>query len=175
METKTSHIAQWLLSTSKVPNEWETFFEYELPEYVNRVYDIDKKIKSLMEKIVVLERLVVLADGEEMLWAGINLQYVHAIWKAIGVYAVPSVSKVIVTPSFERALWVRYSKEYRTGQTTYRSGWEWMDYFGERTVTDRDTCLIVSLSDEGIEYLNKIDKEVSTMTSLSSSYDSVTV
>jgi hypothetical protein len=169
METKETNIAQWVFSTSIVPNEWQTFFEYELPEYLNRLYAIDKKIKSLLEK------LSVLADGEEMLWAGINLQYVHAIRKAIGVYAVPSVSKVIVTPSFERALWVRYSKEYRTGQTTYRSGWEWMDYFGERTVTDRDTCLIVSLSDEGIEYLNKIDKEVSTMTSLSSSYDSVTV
>jgi hypothetical protein len=169
LQVKKSNISQWLLCTSKVPNEWETFFEYELPEYVNRLYAIDKKIKSL------LENLSVLADGEELLWAGDKLQRVHAIRKAIGVYAVPSVSKVIVTPSFERALWVRYSKEYRTGQTTYRSGWEWMDYFGERTVTDRDTCLIVSLSDEGIEYLNKIDKEVSTMTLLSSSYDSVTV
>ena len=154
METKETNIAQWVFSTSIVPNEWQTFFEYELPEYLNRTYAIDKKIKSLLEK------LSVLADGEEMLWAGFNLQYVHAIRKAIGVYAVPSVSKVILTPSFERALWVRCSKEYRTGQTTYRSGWEWLDYFGERKVTERDTCLIVSLSDEGISYLNEIDKEV---------------
>jgi hypothetical protein len=158
LQVKKSNISQWLLCTSKVPNEWETFFEYELPEYVNRLYAIDKKIKSL------LENLSVLADGEELLWAGDKLQRVHSIRKAIGVYHVPSISDWETFLKFERPLWVRYSKEYKTGETTYRSGWEWMDYFGERTVTDRNTCLIVSLSDEGISYLNTLDKEVTSLT-----------
>ena len=158
METKETNIAQWLLCTSKVPNEWETFFEYELPEYLNRIDTIDKKIRSLMDK------LNVLTDGEEMIWADNKLQYVHSIRKAVGVYGVPSVSESNTFFKFERALWVKYSKEYRTGRTTFVSGWEWMDYFGERMVTDRDTCLIVSLSDEGISYLNTLDKEVTSRT-----------
>jgi len=158
LQVKKSNISQWVLCTPKVPNEWETFFEYELPEYLNRIYAIDKKIKSL------LENLSVLADGEELLWAGDKLQRVHSIRKAVGVYGVPSVSESNTFLKFERALWVRYSKEYRTGRTTFVSGWEWMDYFGERMVTDRNTCLIVSLSDEGISYLNTLDKEVTSRT-----------
>jgi len=160
LQVKKSNISQWVLCTPKVPNEWETFFEYELPEYVNRVYAIDKKIKSLMEK------LVVLADGEEMLWAGDKLQQVYSIRKDIGVYHVPSISDWGTFLKFERPLWIKYSKEYKTGETSYRSGWEWMDYFGERTVTDRNTCLIVSLSDDGISYLNEIDREVTSRTTV---------
>jgi hypothetical protein len=156
LQVKKSNISQWLLCTSKVPNEWETFFEYELPEYLNRVYAIDKKIKSLLEK------LSVLSNGEELLWAGDKLQEVYSIRKSIGVYHVPGVIESNTFLKFQYPLWVRYSKEYKAGQTTYRSGWEWMDYFGDRKITDRDTCLIVSLSDEGVSYLNEIASKVSS-------------
>ena len=165
MESKKTNIAQWLLSIPKVPNEWETFFEYELPEYINRVYDIDKKIKSLLEK------LSVLANGEELLWAGDKLQEVYSIRKSIGVYHVPGVIESNTFLKFQYPLWTKYSIGLNDNSnskyvriTSYTSGYEWMDYFGDRKITDRDTYLVVSLSDEGVSYLNSIDKEVTSRT-----------
>jgi len=163
LQVKKTNIAQWLLSIPKVPNEWETFFEYELPEYLNRVYAIDKKIQSLMEKLSVLE---VLADGEELLWAGDKLQQVYSIWNAIGIYGVPGVIESNTFLKLQYPLWTKYSNDNSNSKyvrsTSYTSGYEWMDYFGDRKITDRDTCLIVSLSDEGVSYLNEIASKVSS-------------
>ena len=169
METKTSHIAQWLLSTSKVPNEWETFFENEMHGYLNHINVIDKKLVSLIDK------LGVLIVNKQLIDHNTYIHHVTAIRDAIGVYGIHS------NVWNHRPLWTKYSKEYSSSKyvsnISYKSGSEWVDYFGDyEDINSRyNTCLIVSLSDEGIEYLNKIDKEVSTMTSLSSSYDSVTV
>jgi hypothetical protein len=88
------------------------------------------------------------------------------IREAIGVYLIHGVIGTFL--KFERPLWSKYSNDNSNSKyvrnASYTSGYEWFDYFGDREINERDTYLIVSLSDKGISYLNEIADRVASRT-----------
>ena len=70
----------------------------------------------------------------------------------IGVYWVPHVEQV---PPSQPYLWYRREPNYHHSQ-----GNEWYDYFGDESITYSGGLVVVLLSDEGVEYLNKCAMKV---------------
>ena len=62
----------------------------------------------------------------------------------IGVYWVPPAKQG------QPYLWYRREPDYHHSQ-----GIEWYDYFGDSSITQSGGLVVVLLSDEGVEYLNK--------------------
>jgi hypothetical protein len=170
MESKKTNIAQWLLSIPKVPNPNGPFFEEGMYGYLDRINAIDKKIGSLIDAVNF--PIIEVNYFEKRLAYNTYIQRMRKIREAIGVYLIHGVIGTGTFLKFERPLWSKYSNDNSNSKyvrnASYTSGYEWFDYFGDREINERDTYLIVSLSDKGISYLNEIANKVS-------SYDTVTV
>lgn len=165
MESKKTHIAQWLLSIPKVPNPNGPLFQEGMYGYLDRINAIDKKIGRLIDAV---NFPIIEVNSFEKLAYNTYIKHMREIREAIGVYLIHGVIGTGTFLKFERPLWSKYSNDNSNSKyvrnASYTYGYEWFDYFGDREINERNTYLIVSLSDEGISYLNKIDREVTSRT-----------
>ena len=178
MEKKQTHIAQWVLPIPKVPDKG--FQNEGIYEYLHRISSIDKKIASLMDKVRVYVADFPIVNGNSfgvLLTYNTHIERMREIRDAIGVYSIYDVSEKNTDTflKFKYPLWRRYSRDNSNSNYVrnlfYTSGYEWWDYFGDydgitKLMELGIVYLIVSLSDEGIEYLNEIDREVSSLTTV---------
>jgi hypothetical protein len=136
-----------------------------IDEYFLRTSNIRKKINSILDTLYALEES-----------CGVNLtSYRHsmhdmiAIRDAIGVYGIYAsthpkkrldVSNVV--------LWYRYEPMKTEASLSQQEGKDWLDYFGKDDISgisDAGGWIVVSLSDKGIKYLNRIAESVSYLSS----------
>jgi hypothetical protein len=150
MKTKETHISPWLHSLQHTLRTRGLFTKQD--ESASRIESTREKITSLLDKIHMIEAewAVPIGSYKEC------ISDMLAIRDAIGVY-------IIYHPAHKRRerepnmLWYRYELSPH-----YKEGGEWLDYFGQDDgTTDVGGCVIVSLSDKGIEYLNSISEKVS--------------
>ena len=124
-----------------------------------RTRDIGKKINSIIESLYAL-------DTYERLPPQIYLDILDMIKirDAIGVYGIyhPNHSRRRNAPNM---LW--YKEQLASERTLpNKEGGCWLDYFGKDDgIRDVGGWIVVSLSGEGISYLNSIWKEVASLSS----------
>jgi hypothetical protein len=155
METTTSNLSPWLHSIQ--------LYGIGVGDYhrVLRTKGIEKKITSLLDTLCGLE---------EKMWGlhhsstfGVTSD-IRAIRDAIGVYGIyhPKHSRRRNAPNM---LW--YKEQLASERTLpNKEGGCWLDYFGKDDgIRDVGGWIVVSLSGEGISYLNSIWKEVASLSS----------
>jgi len=166
METPTN-ISGWLHS---IQHSFRTHGLFTtIDDYVLRIETTREKINYLLHKIHMLELELAIPIGSYHERIGDMI----AIRNAIGTYG-------IYHPTHKRRMdsnmvWHRYGLTLKSSGLC-KEGKEWLDYFGnDDGIRDVGGYVVVSLSDKGIEYLNSIWEGVSSLSSLSSSYDDTTV
>ena len=146
MKTKKTNISPWLHSIQHTFRTHDLFTT--IGDYGVRIENTRKKINSILDKIGWLE---------EKMWGLHHSTHfrvtndIRAIHDAIGVYGIyhPTHRKREREPNM---LWYRYELS-----SEYKEGSEWWDYFGKDDgITDVGGYITVSLSDEGVSYLNEI-------------------
>jgi hypothetical protein len=81
-----------------------------------------------------------------------DTERIEHLMAEIGVYWVPPVKQG------QPYLWYRREPDYHHSQTS--TGKEWYDYFGDSSINQSGGLVVVLLSDEGVEYLNKCAMKV---------------
>jgi hypothetical protein len=165
MET-TSNISPWLHSIQRTSRTSGLFTTID--DHVLRVRTTRKKINSILNTIYGLEEKL----GVPVSSYGGRIGDMLAIRDAIGVYGIyhPTHSRREKEPNM---IWYKEGLSSERKCLPNKEGGCWFDYFGKDDgITEVGGYVTVSLSHSGILYLNSIAERVS---SLSSSYDSVTV
>jgi|LakMenEpi03Aug12_release.lakeMendotaPanAssembly.Ray.scaffolds.fasta_scaffold499289_1 hypothetical protein len=153
METKETHIAQWVESRQipedLVPVVVNAFgkdpFDKILKDYEDRIEETKRKIESLITKELDFD------------WSS----HLNLICSAIGVY---TISAGVVHKWHRRN---NYHGEPISTCLPLSEGNIWYDYLGEQTrIREIGGTIVVMLSNEGVEYLNGISNRVSSYTTV---------
>ena len=156
METKETNISPWLHSLQQTFRTQRLFTAID--DSVLRVRNTREKINSILNTLYGLEEKLGLPIGSYKE----RISDMIAIRDAIRVYGIyhPAHSRREKEPNM---LWNTYDPFVLSG---YKEGREWLDYFGKDDgIRDVGGWIVVSLSGEGISYLNSIWKEVASLSS----------
>ena len=152
LETKTSPISKWVESI-RIPNRKNNpnYAMARSHNYNHRVEKTKKKIQSLNDAIQPYRWVYHAGDGKIMKANDI----LDELYKTIGVYQISGKNEKVW------CLW-RRPRPSGEGMGAFATefGTEWFDYLGTQSIRESGGYVVVMLSDEGIEFLNKIAKEV---------------
>ena len=171
--TNQTNISHWLHSIQYPYGTYEKMSSID--DYTLRIWDIRKKINSMLD----IWFHSVSTSKSKLNFGNMNTWDIMDIRDAIGVYGIYHCDdpRRVIAPS--NVLWYQVDRPSNDSRpyiekknfngkdfVVRKQGKEWIDYFGDdKIIIDRGGWVIVSLSDEGIEYLNEIaDKVASVVT-----------
>jgi len=151
IETRTSNIEQWVQSV-QIPH---TSGILKRAPYHGRWKKTAMKIEFLIKTI---------KDNRELLssrWIR-NETFLHehllgAIHKAIGIYSVYQKGRTIAAKRTPELLW------NKLGHDQHFDNVLWWDFMGDSSILDEGGYVVVMLSDEGVEYMNKLYGDIRSL------------